>query len=258
MTLKYLVGAEPLFLKGSKKGLLLLHGAGGGSSWDLKEFAHQIHSQTGLTIWLPTLTGWGTQPEDLYQVTFLDWLNDGRNGIKKLSQECTDIFIVGHSMGGVLALILASEFHKIRAVVTWAAAAKTKTQLLFFLPFIMKIPLIKHIIPEKYPSPAPEYLKEKGWVGYDWIPFTIGFTILDGLKTLKKSIPSVKCPLLIIQGTNDEVVSQSSPEYIYKNVQSEVKKIWMVKGATHPIMNEELYKSDLFQQTITFLYENGL
>jgi len=258
MSLKYLKGAEPLFIQGSRKGLLLLHGAGGGSSWDLKEFAHQIHSQTGATIWLPTLTGWGTQPEDLYEVTFLDWLNDGRNGIKKLLQECSDIYIVGHSMGGVLALILASEFHEIRAVVTWAAAVKVKTHLLSLLPILVKIPLINRMVPEKYPSPAPESLKEKGWVGYDWIPFTIGFTILDGLRTLKKTLPYVKCPLFIIQGTNDESVSQSSPEYIYKNVHSEIKKIFMVKGATHPIMNEDMYKTDLFRQTIAFLNENGL
>ena len=161
-------------------------------------------------------------------------------------------------MGGVLALILASEFKEIRAVVTWAAAVKTKTRLLSFLPLLVKIPLINRIIPEKYPSPVPEHLKEKGWVGYDWIPFIIGFAILDGFQTLKRSLNHVKCPLFIIQGTNDESISKSSPEYIYKNVSSEIRKIWMIKGAPHPIMNEEQYKNDLFLQTITFLQENGL
>ena len=39
----YLPGAEPLFLKGSKIGCLLLHGAGGGTAWDLKEVAHYLH-----------------------------------------------------------------------------------------------------------------------------------------------------------------------------------------------------------------------
>lgn len=61
---KYLPGAEPLHLPGNRRGLLLLHGAGGGSAWDMKEFAHGLspgqhrgRSGTAFCRCCPSLTG---------------------------------------------------------------------------------------------------------------------------------------------------------------------------------------------------------
>jgi carboxylesterase len=253
MTVQYLDGAEPLYIKGTNTGCLLLHGAGGGTAWDLKEFAIKLNEQMGTTIWLPTLTGFGTRPEDLYGVKFDDWLFDARKGLKKLQEECERIFIVGHSMGGLLTLVLASEFEDISAIVTWAAPIGIKNRLLALLPIIMKIPIIRRMIPGKFPSPAPEKLKKQGWVGYDWIPTSIGFAIVDGLKILKHSLQKISCPAFIIQGTNDEMVSKNSPKKIYDSINSDIKEIWLVENATHPIMNEEPYNEELFTRTITFL-----
>lgn len=50
MRTEYLKGAEPLFIKGTRTGCLLLHGAGGGTAWDLKEFADALHMKTPLEL----------------------------------------------------------------------------------------------------------------------------------------------------------------------------------------------------------------
>lgn len=253
MTRQFLEGAEPLYIKGSASGCLLLHGAGGGSTWDLKEFANILHSKVGMTIWLPALKGFGTRPEDLLEVSFTDWMNDAREGFKRLQQECERIFVVGHSMGGVLTLLLAAENKDINAIVTWAAALKVKNRMLPLLPIINKIPLLRRVIPEKFPSPAPEELKEKGWIGYDWIPSSIGVVILEGLKQAKQSLTLVTCPAFIIQGTEDESVSYSSANTIYDTINSTKKELWYVEGAPHPLMNDDMYKEGLIARTIAFL-----
>ncbi|MFX0125329.1 MAG: alpha/beta hydrolase [Candidatus Hodarchaeota archaeon] len=255
MTVQYLEGAEPLFIEGSNTGYLLLHGAGGGTTWDLKEFAENLHSKTGATIWLPALKGFGTRPEDLFGISFSDWMTDARDGIKKLQQNCVNISVVGHSMGGILALILALEYKEITAITTWAAALSVKSRLLSLLPLINKIPLIKNVIPEKFPRPAPVELKAKGWIGYDWIPTSLGFVILEGLKQVKQSLSNVTCPAFIIQGTADESVSYNSAQKIYDTVKSLKKELWYVEGAPHLIMNDDLYKGELFTRTIAFLEE---
>ncbi|UCG03886.1 MAG: alpha/beta fold hydrolase [Candidatus Heimdallarchaeota archaeon] len=252
MSAQYLDGAEPLFIEGSNTGYLLLHGAGGGTTWDLKEFAHLLHSETGATILLPALKGFGTRPEDLFDVSFTDWMTDAREGFKQLHQNCVNIFVVGHSMGGILTLLLASEQKEVTAITTWAAAISVKNRLLSFLPIINKDPLIKKVIPEKYTSPAPVELKAKGWIGYDWIPTSLGLVILEGLKQVKKSLHKVTCPAFIIQGTADEAVSYKSAKIIYDSIKSSTKKLWYVEGASHPIMNEDLYKGELFSRTIHF------
>jgi carboxylesterase len=249
----YLPGAEPLFIDGSTTGCLLLHGAGGGSAWDQKEFASILHERTGMTIWLPSITGFGTKPEDLLDVTLDDWLADAHSGIDRLLEICERVFIVGHSAGGVLALITASDRNEINGLVTWAAPYSVQSRLLPLLPVINKVPLLKRAIPERHESLAPQWIREKGWVGYEWIPTSIGLIMHDALKRLKMSLKSVTCPALIIQGTVDNGVSRDSAQRIFENLGSEKKEMHMVEGAPHAIMSDDRYKDDLFARTIEFL-----
>ena len=249
-------GADPLFIQGSEKGCLLLHGAGGGTTWDLKEFANVLHERTGMTIWLPALTGFGTTPENLYEVTFDDWVTDSNRGVDKLQETCDQIYIVGHSMGGLLTLLIASKREDIDAIVTWAAPYKVQSRLLRVLPVISKIPLLRRIIPKQVPSPIPDSLREQGWVGYDWIPTSLGLIAHEGLKRLRKSLRDVACPVLLIHGSLDQSTSKDSVRIIFEKIASERKEIWIIEGADHPIMNELEYKDDLFSCTIAFLENN--
>ncbi|MHA2209514.1 MAG: alpha/beta hydrolase [Candidatus Thorarchaeota archaeon] len=255
MSRNYIPGAEPLFIDGSERGCLLLHGGGGGTTWDLKEFANLLHAETGMTVWLPALTGYGTKPEDLYEVTFDEWLSDAHNGLDRLLENCENACVVGHSAGGLISLILASERADVSALVTWAAPFSVRSRLLLLLPVISRIPLLRRVIPEKHPTGIPKWLREQGWVGYDWIPPSIGLTVRDGMKRLGKSLGKITCPALIIQGSEDGAVTEGSPRRIFEGLASEKKDIWIIEGAGHPMMNDERYKESLFTRTIAFLRE---
>ena len=252
----YLAGAEPLFIDGNRIGCLLLHGAGGGTAWDLKEFAHLLHEKTGMTVWLPSLTGFGTRPEDLLNVTLDDWLKDASSGLERLLETCERVFIVGHSAGGVLALLTASERREVNGVVTWAAPYDVKTRALYMLPILSRVPLLRRSIPKTHETAIPTWLREKGWVGYDWIPTSIGLIMLDALKRLRTALNRVSCSALIIQGTADGAVTGNSAEKIFRNLASEKKEICLIEGAHHPMMNEEKYKDELFNRTLDFLRSN--
>jgi len=250
---EYLAGAEPLYIGGNTRGCLLLHGVGGGTAWDLKEFANLLHEKTGITIWLPSLTGFGTRPEDLFDVTLDDWLNDAQSGLEKLLETCERVFVMGHSAGGVLTLLTAAQRREVSGIVTWAAPYNAQTRLLSILPTLSKIPLLRRAIPKTHESTAPEWLKEQGWIGYDWIPTSIGLIMSDGLNRLKMALNQVSCPALIIQGTADESITRNSAEKIFQGLASETKEIHLIEGAHHPMMNEDKYKGELFTRTIEFL-----
>jgi carboxylesterase len=249
----YLKGAEPLYIKGNTSGCLLLHGAGGGTAWDLKEFAQLLHERTGMTIWLPSLAGFGTRPEDLFEVTLDDWHNDANSGLDRLLETCEKVFMIGHSAGGVLTLITASQREEVNGIVTWAAPYNVQTRLLSILPIVKKIPLLRGAIPKTHESTAPKWLKEQGWVGYDWIPTNVGLVMYEGLKRLKESLNRVTCPALIIQGTRDGSIASNSAEKILEKLASQRKEILLIEGAHHPMMNEDKYKDELFTRSIEFL-----
>ncbi len=196
------------------------------------------------------MTGFGTRPEDLIDVTFSDWMTDARNGLEKLQQNCDRILIVGHSMGGLLALLLASERKDINAVVTWAVPFNVRIRKMTFLPIIIRIPVLKGLIPKQHLTGVP---LDNDWVGYKWIPSSIGLVFLEGLKCLKRSLNKVTCPTFIIQGTKDEAVSQNSAIRIHQAINSRKKEIWYVEGAPHALMTNKLYKEELFARTIAFL-----
>ena len=107
---KVLPGAEPFYLKGSDTGVMLIHGGGGGTTADMRELGQFIHQETGYTVLAPLLPGYGTTKEDLAETTYEDWINAVKQNFLELKSEVKKIFVVGHSMGGVLTLILGSEF----------------------------------------------------------------------------------------------------------------------------------------------------
>lgn len=256
MNKEFLPGAEPLFIEGNENGCLLFHGGGGGTTWDLREFARLLNSQTGMTVWLPSLTGYGTRPEDLIEVTYDDWLKDAHDGLEKLLDVCRSVSVVGHSAGGLLSLILASEREEVRSVVTWAAPFSVRNRLLPLLPVISRTPLLRRVIPEKHPTGIPKWLRDQGWIGYDWLPTSIGFTVRDGMNRLRSALGRITCPVLLIQGSEDDMVTKDSPRSIAYRLASKKKEIWIVEGAGHPLMNYERVKKDLFERTIKFLMEN--
>ncbi len=253
MTIQYIPGAEPLYIEGTETGCLLLHGLGGGTTWDLKEFADILHSRTGMTVWLPALQGFGTKPEDLYEVTFDDWLVEARAGIERLGKKCSRLFVVGHSGGGLLTLLLASERKEIGAIATWAAPFGVQYRLIALLPIIIRIPLLRRLIPERYPTDPTGKLRELGWIGYDWIPPVVGLSAREGMKRTKRSLSMITCPAFIVQGSEDKAVSENSAERIYEAIKSERKEICIIQGAGHAIMNHEETKNELFARTIGFL-----
>ncbi|MHA2294730.1 MAG: alpha/beta hydrolase [Candidatus Hodarchaeales archaeon] len=253
MSKEYLQGGEPLFLKGKEKGLLLIHGGGGGTTWDLKEFAAKANDHN-YTVWLPSLPGYGTVPEDLINITVDDWLTEAREGIKRLRliEKCSSVSIVGHSLGGLIALVLAAEDEKISRVVTWAAPWKVKSRLLPLLPFMSKLPLLRKLVPKRNYGIVPSRLKEMGWVGYDWIPTSIGFVFIKALKRLHVSISDVSCPVFVVQGTNDESIAGNSAQEIFKRLKNPQKNIWLIKNASHPLMQDSC-KVELFRLSLEYL-----
>jgi carboxylesterase len=251
MPVQYMQGAEPLFIPGSRTGCLLLHGAGGGTAWDLREFAQLLNAKTGMKVWVPTLTGFGTRPEDLFFITFDDWVDAARNGLKRLGEDCDRLFVVGHSVGGLLAIVLAAE-HTLHGMATWAAPLGVRDRRLKLLPFLKRMPILRRAIPEQIPVPVPEELRKSGWIGYDWIPPSVAAAVIVGMRRARSLLPRVRCPALIVQGSCDTMVAGASARQIYERIGSERKEICIVQRADHPMMNQPEHKDELFERTMSF------
>ena len=113
-----LPGAEPFFLPGGREGVLLIHGFTGLPA-ELLLMGQYLHAQ-GFSVLGVRLAGHGTTVEDMSHMTWEDWMDSVRDGYALLSGFCDTVDVIGHSMGGLFALLLSSE-EKIGKVVTLAA-----------------------------------------------------------------------------------------------------------------------------------------
>jgi len=92
---------EAYRLKAGPVGILLLHGFTA-SPTELRPLANVLY-QAGYTVSGIRLAGHGTHIDELRKTSWPDWLNSAQQGLEELHETCEQVYIIGLSMGGVIA-----------------------------------------------------------------------------------------------------------------------------------------------------------
>ena len=241
-------GTGPFYFEGNEIGIIMIHGGGGGTCADLKPLAGDLHKKGGYTISVPLLPGFGTSPVILRKTTINEWKFALNKELTALVDKCDKIIMGGHSMGGILTLILSSN-NDLDGIFTISAPAGVQ-RFLFHL-----VPLFKIFV--KYYSVDSEQFKKDTngkWVGYDKIPLNIATKLKKLMREMKKSLSEIKCPALIFQGKLDSEIKSNSMDYIFDNVRSKKKrKIWL-ENNDHPILDSPDHKQ-IVLELVKFINE---
>lgn len=115
--------ALPIRLPGGPDGILIIHGFTGFPG----EHAYlaQRFNEAGFTVSAPRLSGHGTNGQDFVSTGDRDWLRSAIDAYLELAGRCERVCVAGHSMGGVIASILAGMF-KPAKLVLMAPAHQTR------------------------------------------------------------------------------------------------------------------------------------
>lgn len=125
-------GAEPFFLPGGPHGVLLIHGFTGMPAEML--LLGRYLQEKGFTVLCMRLAGHGTTPEDMAHTDAADWFDSVCDGYAILSGCTEKISVVGHSMGGLMALMLSAQKEIYRTVTLAAPIFIAEERGLQFLP----------------------------------------------------------------------------------------------------------------------------
>ncbi len=195
-----LPGAEPFRFDGDKASVLVLHGFTG-TTQSMRHVGEQLNRRYGFTVAGPRLAGHGTSVDDMETTGYLDWLRSAEDGLRELAAEGRPVFVIGLSMGGSITLNLAARFGDIvKGAISVNAPA-------LFLGSDMAGLLCDPNAPARIPgigsdikAPVPVEL------AYSEVP--VGRLreghLLFGLTT--NLLPSIKCPVTVIQSRDDHVV----------------------------------------------------
>lgn len=246
--------AEPFYLERSDEGVLLIHGFCGSPAkfYFLREF---LREETNYSISIPLLSGHGTNLDDLEKYSPKDWINDVLKAYDDLKKHCNKINVIGYSMGGLLALILASK-RPVENLATIAPAMTLKDKKSRF-SFIAKYFMHYHkaaSIKKAFPDEAGDYdLKYN--IGYKKYPVKSIADLIKLKKMAKKALKNINSPLLIFHSVKDDLLDKKGAEIIYKYAASETKKLVLLKKSRHlvPLGPE---REEMFKEILDFFYNS--
>ncbi len=215
-----------------KKAILIIHGFAGGT-YDEEKLANYLELNRNFDVFQFTLPG---HNRNLSKANYMDWINYSEDMLKWLiAKRYYNIYLIGHSMGGVIATYLASKYKEVKKLVLAAPSFQYLSVVKDNLNITKSIKMTPKVI-ETY---------GKDEVIARFLKLNIGTLkqFADLVKHYYDYPKFVTCPILIIQGKNDNLVPLTSSEYVYNSVKSNVKKLVYVNGLTHDVFkdNKQIY-----------------
>jgi carboxylesterase len=196
-------GAESFSADGGPIGVLVCHGFTG-SPRTIRPWAEHL-AAAGLTVRAPRLPGHGTTWQDLNRTGWQDWFGVVEGAFDELSGRCEQVFVVGLSMGGCLALRLAQvKGGTVRGLVVVNPSLAPDTRL------FMLAPVLKHVLPS-VPGIAGDIKKPGGDEGgYDRVPVRAAASLGPLWKLTARHLSELTQPVLVYRSTVDHVVGPAS------------------------------------------------
>jgi len=237
-------GAEPFFLPGGSSGVLLIHGFTG-SPAEVRLLGDFLHKE-GYTVLAPRLSGHGTTVEEMANTKWPHWYSTVEDAYHLLRGICSNITVIGLSMGGLLALKLATEY-QIERLVSLSTPIFIADKRLDMLPVYR---MFHNFIPKKrkiYADVEPKYS-----VGYAATPLSSLSSLLNLIQHLDSLLPQIQAPILIVQGRQDHTVQPRSGQYIYDMVGSNEKTLIWLEKSGH-LVTIDIEREQVFTKISEFL-----
>lgn len=225
-----------------KTGCVLIHGFTG-TPWGLKGLGKYLVDRN-ISVVAPLLAGHGTRPGDMMGVGWEEWVRKPWEEVENLRQTSDAIFLIGHSMGGAIALYLASQI-KVDGVVSLSspvALSGIRVRLVPVIRLFKKNWKKRHrpLVGRDYPE-----IRE-----YDCYPLDSVMELRRFLKVAYESLPEVKTPVLILHARGDRRIPVGNADTIYDRIAAGDKKKILLDDPCHLITmgeDRERVNREVFQ-----------
>lgn len=192
---------------------------------------------------MDNLAAWGKEDDfeivqfDMYDLfdemdcSWKTWVARAEEVLKTYERQNRPIFLVGFSMGGVIASYLASVY-KVEKLVLLAPAFN-----------YINMDNITGMISKSATSL---------WTTSDKkdeieLPKSFYIAFTDVVKHLKKAILKVECPVLMLHGDQDEVISLRSSLSAYDKITHQNKKLLILHEGHHRLLMDEKVNWECYQ-----------
>ena len=214
-------------------GVLLLHGFGD-TPQTLALLARRLH-KSGYSLYAPLLPGHGRNIDAFGRSRATDWIAAARSALAQMRGRHDSVSVVGLSMGGALAVLLAAELDDIPALVLIAPyLGMPRVQRLAASTYWAWGRLAGEVNARNPRSIRDPIEREKN-LAYGAITGRVLFELLKVVRLARKSLPGVKAPTLIIQSREDPRCAPDIAELALRTLGAHEKQLVWTEGAGHII-----------------------
>lgn len=218
-------------------GCLCIHGFTG-SPYEVEPLVQYLRKHTNWKLVVPVLPGHG-EKLDLKGVHYKEWIKHAETELKNLLEECEEVYVIGFSMGGLIACYLAAHYPITRLVLLSAAAYYMNLKQLG----LDVNEMIKHAF-------RGELSQNELFIRYKRkmiaTPISATFQFRQLVKEVRAILSEINVPTLIVQGQRDGIVPPKSAKFLYKKINSTQKKLLFFQDSKHMIChcvgNQALFK----------------
>jgi carboxylesterase len=245
-------GAETIDLQeGNSHGILLLHGFGD-TPQTLGLLARHLHA-CGFDVKAPLLPGHGRSVPAFMASRRADWLACARQELGVIRANHRSVSIVGLSMGGAIAAILAAEVKEITALVLLAPYLD--------MPVTHRIASASHWLwgpaagARKASSPSSildpeERAKNLGYGGA--YSGRLLYELWRLAAQARRSLAAISAPTLLLQSRADPRVAPAVAERAFASLGAKEKRLQWVEGGGH-IITVDYGRDKVFDEVTSWI-----
>lgn len=238
-------------MPGGPDGVLLLHGLSG-SPFEVRTLAEQLHHRSMRCLG-PILAGHGGDPRALEAVRWQDWVDGAAAGLAQL-RGCRRTFVVGCSMGALVALALASRHpDRVDALVLLAPALRLAAGPALAGWLARHTPLGKLLPP--VPKGTSD-VRDREMRALNPALRAVPISAVGELQALAADVdrllPGVAAPALVIAGARDHTVRLSGARRIASRIGSAPARLLLLPDSFH-LVGIDVERDLVADEVVAFL-----
>jgi carboxylesterase len=253
-------------LPGGNHSVLLIHGLTG-SPFEMKYLARKLN-KSGFTVKGPCLEGHCSTLKNLSNTDWKDWYRSVRESFIEMKKSSDSVSVVGLCMGALLCLHLSYEFG------SGVAAVSLISTTIFYdgwsLPWFKFLLPISYWVPFRYiysySETEPYGIKNEALrerivnlmkndsIAYTKTPAASMHELFKLIREVKKELPAITTPALILHSSEDDLTSTKNPDYVEEKIGSKIVRKIILDNSYH-MMTIDNQKDRVADETINFFRE---
>lgn len=241
-----------LHFEGRSPAVLLIHGFGG-SPIDMKPLADELR-KNGTAFNAIVLPGHGTTHKDLENIVMKEWLYASFSAYDEMKKQYDEVYIVGFSMGGALALCIAGE-RDVNRIVLLSPYFRVKEKWYYFgspEEWALRFNDIMHFIQKPKTGQINDPAGLQRYAAYEYLPLKTISELSKLGEFAKKKAKNVRSETLWIHSTGDIVADFDMSKRVFDSIPSKKKHFQKYEKSNHIILYD--YDSeDAIRRIVSFL-----